>query len=187
MPTYVATTDAPRPFSNYSQAVEVEARARFLYVSGQVGADLDASYPTRVSARASLAQRPCHPKVPRMSPAPSSTAMSTSPPSTSALPAVARPQLEGAKPRYPSVVASLPSTLVVELRSLRRVRLSLKSKLLPAAPVSTEKPYREPAAGVRFTFIFCTAHAYSSWRAWSFNAPILRKTILDSPLVLVSI
>ena len=38
MLTYVATPNAPRPFSNYSQGVEVGPGMRVLYVSGQVGA-----------------------------------------------------------------------------------------------------------------------------------------------------
>ena len=57
MPTYVATADAPRPFSNYSQAVEVDAGARFLYVSGQVGADLDGSIPDNEELQHELAWR----------------------------------------------------------------------------------------------------------------------------------
>lgn len=57
MPTYVATADAPRPFSNYSQAVEVDAGARFLYVSGQVGADLDGTIPDNEELQHELAWR----------------------------------------------------------------------------------------------------------------------------------
>ena len=39
MPQPVFTAKAPKPFSNYSQGVEVEAGARLLFVSGQVGVD----------------------------------------------------------------------------------------------------------------------------------------------------
>lgn len=42
---YLDTDQAPKPFSNYSQAVEVEAGARLLHISGQVGARLDHSVP----------------------------------------------------------------------------------------------------------------------------------------------
>ncbi len=38
---YVQTPDAPPPFSNYSQAVEIAAGSRVLHVSGQVGATPD--------------------------------------------------------------------------------------------------------------------------------------------------
>lgn len=37
MLTRVSSPDVPKPFSNYSQAVEVSADMRILYVSGQVG------------------------------------------------------------------------------------------------------------------------------------------------------
>ena len=39
MPQPIFTAKAPKPFSNYSQGVEVEAGARLLFVSGQVGVD----------------------------------------------------------------------------------------------------------------------------------------------------
>ena len=45
MNTIVDTSNAPRPFSNYSQAVEVPAGARTLQVSGQVGNTLDGELP----------------------------------------------------------------------------------------------------------------------------------------------
>lgn len=41
----INTDTAPPPFSNYAQAVEVPAGARTLYVSGQVGVNLDGSMP----------------------------------------------------------------------------------------------------------------------------------------------
>jgi 2-iminobutanoate/2-iminopropanoate deaminase len=37
----LSTPDAPKPFSRYSQAVEVAAGSRLVYVSGQVGVGLD--------------------------------------------------------------------------------------------------------------------------------------------------
>ena len=45
MNTIVDTSNAPPPFSNYSQAVEVPAGARTLHVSGQVGNTLDGELP----------------------------------------------------------------------------------------------------------------------------------------------
>src|SRR5688572_13475927 len=45
MVRYVETDGAPRPFSNYSQAVEISAGARVLHISGQVGIDLDGTIP----------------------------------------------------------------------------------------------------------------------------------------------
>ena len=42
---YISTSDAPRPFSHYSQAVEVAAGSRLLYVSGQVGVAPDGTLP----------------------------------------------------------------------------------------------------------------------------------------------
>jgi 2-iminobutanoate/2-iminopropanoate deaminase len=41
MLSYVETPNAPKPFSNYSQAVEIRAGARLLHISGQVGVTLD--------------------------------------------------------------------------------------------------------------------------------------------------
>lgn len=41
----IQTDTAPPPFSAYAQAVEVPAGARTLYVSGQVGVDLDGTMP----------------------------------------------------------------------------------------------------------------------------------------------
>ena len=42
----IATPNAPQPFSNYSQAVEVPADARTLHISGQVGNSLDGDLPS---------------------------------------------------------------------------------------------------------------------------------------------
>jgi 2-iminobutanoate/2-iminopropanoate deaminase len=42
---YISTTDATPPFSRYSQAVEVTAGARLIFVSGQVGARADGTLP----------------------------------------------------------------------------------------------------------------------------------------------
>ena len=41
---YVSTTDAPQPFSRYSQAVEVTG-GRLVFVSGQVGVGADGKLP----------------------------------------------------------------------------------------------------------------------------------------------
>jgi len=41
----ISTSDAPRPFSRYSQAVEVPGGARLVFVSGQVGVGLDGALP----------------------------------------------------------------------------------------------------------------------------------------------
>lgn len=45
MPKYVETSHAPRPFSNYSQAVEIAAGSRILHVAGQVGVGLNGDVP----------------------------------------------------------------------------------------------------------------------------------------------
>jgi len=41
----IQTPHAPKPFSNYSQAVMVEAGSRLLHVAGQVGATLEGVIP----------------------------------------------------------------------------------------------------------------------------------------------
>lgn len=41
----IETSAAPKPFSNYSQGVAVEAGARTLFVAGQVGARVDGTIP----------------------------------------------------------------------------------------------------------------------------------------------
>jgi enamine deaminase RidA (YjgF/YER057c/UK114 family) len=55
MLSYVETPNAPKPFSNYSQAVEVNAGARFLHISGQVGAAVDGSIPADEETQHELA------------------------------------------------------------------------------------------------------------------------------------
>ncbi len=45
------------PFSNYSQAVEVPAGARWLYVSGQVGVDVDGAAGDGFAAQCDIAWR----------------------------------------------------------------------------------------------------------------------------------
>lgn len=40
---YISTDRAPRPFSNYAQAIVVEAGSRLVHVAGQVGARPDGS------------------------------------------------------------------------------------------------------------------------------------------------
>lgn len=42
---YIATTDAPKPFSRYSQAVEVASGHRLVFVSGQAGVASDGRQP----------------------------------------------------------------------------------------------------------------------------------------------
>ena len=42
---YVSTTDAPKPFSRYSQAAEVAGGHRLVFVSGQVGVTSDGRLP----------------------------------------------------------------------------------------------------------------------------------------------
>ena len=57
MPKYVETETAPKPFSNYSQAVEVAAGSRLLHVSGQVGATVDGKIPQDEAEQHELAWR----------------------------------------------------------------------------------------------------------------------------------
>ena len=45
MPAPIETPKAPKPFSNYAQAVTVEPGARYLFVSGQVGVSLSGDIP----------------------------------------------------------------------------------------------------------------------------------------------
>jgi enamine deaminase RidA (YjgF/YER057c/UK114 family) len=42
---YVSSEDAPKPFSRYSQAVEVKSASRLVFVSGQVGVRPDGTMP----------------------------------------------------------------------------------------------------------------------------------------------
>ena len=51
----IETQAAPPSFSDYSQAVEVSAHARTVYVSGQVGAELDGTVPEDMAAQHELA------------------------------------------------------------------------------------------------------------------------------------
>ena len=53
----IETDAAPPSFSRYSQAVEVPEGARTLYVSGQVGADLDGQVPPDLVAQHEQAWR----------------------------------------------------------------------------------------------------------------------------------
>jgi len=41
MPREITTTEAPKPFSNYAQAVAVDPGSRIVHVAGQVGAHPD--------------------------------------------------------------------------------------------------------------------------------------------------
>jgi enamine deaminase RidA (YjgF/YER057c/UK114 family) len=41
----IATDKAPKPFSNYSQAIAIDPGARYLFISGQVGAATDGTIP----------------------------------------------------------------------------------------------------------------------------------------------
>lgn len=41
MPREITTSNAPRPFSNYAQAVAIDPGARVIHVAGQVGAHAD--------------------------------------------------------------------------------------------------------------------------------------------------
>ncbi len=47
----ISTTNAPSPFSNYSQAVETPPGARMLHISGQVGNDLAGQLPDDSTAQ----------------------------------------------------------------------------------------------------------------------------------------
>ena len=51
----IQTDKAPPSFSHYAQAVEVPANARTVYVSGQVGAELDGSVPDDMAKQHELA------------------------------------------------------------------------------------------------------------------------------------
>jgi 2-iminobutanoate/2-iminopropanoate deaminase len=54
---YVETSEAPRPISNYSQAVEISGGTRVLHISGQVGVDLDGNIPPDEKLQHELAWR----------------------------------------------------------------------------------------------------------------------------------
>jgi 2-iminobutanoate/2-iminopropanoate deaminase len=51
----IRTPNAPKPFSNYEQAVEVAASSRIVHVSGQVGAQLDGTIPSDPALQHELA------------------------------------------------------------------------------------------------------------------------------------
>ena len=51
----IETDRAPKPFSNYSQAVTVAAGARYLFVAGQVGADTAGRIPEDAAEQHRLA------------------------------------------------------------------------------------------------------------------------------------
>jgi 2-iminobutanoate/2-iminopropanoate deaminase len=55
MPKYIETPDAPKPFSNYSQAVEVSAGGRIVHIAGQVGVSLDGQIAADEKAQHELA------------------------------------------------------------------------------------------------------------------------------------
>ena len=55
MPKYIETDEAPRPFSNYSQAVEISGGERILHISGQVGVDAAGDVPQDEKAQHELA------------------------------------------------------------------------------------------------------------------------------------
>jgi 2-iminobutanoate/2-iminopropanoate deaminase len=55
MLSYVETPNAPKPFSNYSQAVEIPAGARLLHISGQVGVSPDGTIPADEAAQHEIA------------------------------------------------------------------------------------------------------------------------------------
>lgn len=51
----VFTDKAPKPFSNYSQAIEVDAGSRYLFLAGQVGSDATGSIPDKAEDQHRLA------------------------------------------------------------------------------------------------------------------------------------
>jgi enamine deaminase RidA (YjgF/YER057c/UK114 family) len=55
MPKYIETPAAPKPFSNYSQAVEISAGGRIVHISGQVGATSEGQVPQDERAQHELA------------------------------------------------------------------------------------------------------------------------------------
>jgi 2-iminobutanoate/2-iminopropanoate deaminase len=57
MPRYIQTPDAPKPFSNYSQAVEVSAGGRIIHLAGQVGVTLEGDIPEDEATQHELAWR----------------------------------------------------------------------------------------------------------------------------------
>lgn len=57
MPKSIETPEAPRPFSNYSQAVEVSGGGRIIHIAGQVGVTLDGQIPKDERTQHELAWR----------------------------------------------------------------------------------------------------------------------------------
>ncbi|WP_119392428.1 RidA family protein [Taklimakanibacter lacteus] len=51
----IETDLAPKPFSNYAQAVEIAPGARYMFVAGQVGADTSGNIPESPEAQHRLA------------------------------------------------------------------------------------------------------------------------------------
>lgn len=51
----IVTDSAPKPFSNYSQAVEIAPGSRILHVAGQVGIGLDGVIPADAATQHELA------------------------------------------------------------------------------------------------------------------------------------
>ena len=51
----IETDLAPKPFSNYAQAVEIAPGARYLFIAGQVGADTSGNIPESPEAQHRLA------------------------------------------------------------------------------------------------------------------------------------
>ena len=62
----INAADAPAPAGQYTQAVEVTAATRTLYISGQVGVAADGSIPADAEARArwrgAICRRNCAPR-----------------------------------------------------------------------------------------------------------------------------
>lgn len=52
---YINSTDAPKPASAYSQAVEVTGATRFLFISGQLGIDSQGIAPPGMAEQARIA------------------------------------------------------------------------------------------------------------------------------------
>lgn len=51
----IETVNAPKPFSNYSQAVAIDPGARYLFVAGQVGATVAGEIPAEPARQHQLA------------------------------------------------------------------------------------------------------------------------------------
>jgi 2-iminobutanoate/2-iminopropanoate deaminase len=51
----IETAQAPKPFSNYSQAVAIDPGARYLFVAGQVGATVSGEIPAEPARQHQLA------------------------------------------------------------------------------------------------------------------------------------